>query len=742
MTTSTPELHGHARADDAKPLGTRLGISMSGGGIRSAAYSLGVYQRLAEDGLVVRARYLSAVSGGGYLAAALAISHALSPPELVAHGPAPWCRRSPEEDRLRRNLAYLAPGNAGRLWLAANLAYGLILNLLPLLLSSFLLGRIYGLALHAVAQGITTSKLQSAPIIAAAEASGVMTFLAIAVVGIRRFRDRGRSRPRYARSPRAERYAAVCLTAALILAALGVVCPIAVHMIAQQTKIIGLLQHIGLAGEQAWVRQGVLGVGCIGASLLAGLVAVALLQRRRLRKFRGMLALAGGLGILLTPFLLATGTAAQRGARGTNALNSVLCGLVLLILAVFSHNRRYSMHLFYRERIQTAFATYRRADVSGEPRIEIQEISHDSPVLLSDVAERNRRNSADGRPFPELIMCAAVAVRDRESAFEAAADYFTFEGHRSGNERLGLLVDTTALEEDDWVGAGGLTLPSLMAISGAAVSPIMGRYTVPAFRLLMALMNVRLGVWIPNPAKATVERKRDLRKVGKVIDYLWRGWLEPGGWWVLREALGLAGVRARYLHVSDGGHWENLGMVELLRRHCTHVVVIDASGDPSLTDVARAISIARNELGVEVHLDLANFVTTDGDLPASPVAVGSIHYADGDVGDIYYLRCALWPEAPTDLAIYAEHDRPFPLHPTSNQFMPGDRFDAYRALGWHAAQCLARLIRLPPPQWDERRTDVSDVHPGDPLPPFLVHPTRPDPADVPELSRSSRPTPS
>src|SRR4051812_13651197 len=101
------------------------------------AISLGAYQKLQEASIFRRARYLSAVSGGGYLAAGLAISDALCAEELRGVEPEPWQRGSAEESRLRENLSYLAPGGRGRAWLFANLAYGLILNVTPLVLSSF-----------------------------------------------------------------------------------------------------------------------------------------------------------------------------------------------------------------------------------------------------------------------------------------------------------------------------------------------------------------------------------------------------------------------------------------------------------------------------------------------------------------------------------------------------------------------------------------------------------------------------
>jgi hypothetical protein len=172
---------------------------------------------------------------------------------------------------------------------------------------------------------------------------------------------------------------------------------------------------------------------------------------------------------------------------------------------------------------------------------------------------------------------------------------------------------------------------------------------------------------------------------------------------VLKEGLGLADAQGRYIYVSDGGHWENLGLTELLRRRCTHVVVVDASGDPGLGDIGRAIAVTRAELGVEIKLDPRRTLAEDSDLARSPVAVGSFRYPDGQEGDIYYARSVLWEGAPSDLHLFASREHLFPNHPTSNQFLSGELFDAYRALGWAVGEELVSAMSLPPPGFDEPR---------------------------------------
>lgn len=103
--------------------------------------------------------------------------------------------------------------------------------------------------------------------------------------------------------------------------------------------------------------------------------------------------------------------------------------------------------------------------------------------MLSDVARRlEDTREQGGGSHPELVICAAVAAPGTEVPSKAWAASFTFQGVCSGSRSIGLHAPTKDVEAGDWIGGGGLTLPSMMAISGAALSPVMGRFTLPAFR--------------------------------------------------------------------------------------------------------------------------------------------------------------------------------------------------------------------------------------------------------------------
>ncbi|HEY4671554.1 MAG TPA: hypothetical protein VIG78_05780, partial [Gemmatimonadaceae bacterium] len=102
-------------AGDPGP-GGWLGVGLSGGGIRSATFGLGVFQRWASSaGLLRRIDYLSTVSGGGYLGSFLGRlwgRNYLKEPgdfEKVLQG-----EKSPQVLRfLRENGRYMAPNGAG-----------------------------------------------------------------------------------------------------------------------------------------------------------------------------------------------------------------------------------------------------------------------------------------------------------------------------------------------------------------------------------------------------------------------------------------------------------------------------------------------------------------------------------------------------------------------------------------------------------------------------------------------------
>ena len=120
-------------------------------------------------------------------------------------------------------------------------------------------------------------------------------------------------------------------------------------------------------------------------------------------------------------------------------------------------------------------------------------------------------------------------------------------------------------------GLGRTTVLATVAMSGAAVSPLAGRYAsvVAPYRLLLTLLNVRVGMWVRNPLWALPNSPE--RRAPTLLQIL-RGWpttqwllWRPGSTQVLIEAAGRSSIADRWIYLSDGGHLDNTGLVEGVR---------------------------------------------------------------------------------------------------------------------------------------------------------------------------------
>lgn len=180
------------------------------------------------------------------------------------------------------------------------------------------------------------------------------------------------------------------------------------------------------------------------------------------------------------------------------------------------------------------------------------------------------------------------------------------------------------------------------------------------------------------------------------IRHLVRGLLEPGALYVLREGFGVASLGHRFVYVSDGGHWENLGLVELLRQRCTDILLVDATRNDNLSDLGRAIQIARSELGVVVEIDADALKLGPDGLARSDLAFGQATYPDGMRASLTVARKVLTESSPQHLLWLRDRDSRFPNHPTSDQFLSDELFEGYRSLGrWVGARATDRISFRP-----------------------------------------------
>jgi len=232
----------------------------------------------------------------------------------------------------------------------------------------------------------------------------------------------------------------------------------------------------------------------------------------------------------------------------------------------------------------------------------------------------------------------------------------------------------------------GVSLATAIAISGAAASPSMGYHSSPTTAFLMTLFNVRLGAWLPNPGGKDLSRDV-VQSSGP------RNALAP----LVSELLGLTNAEGSSVYLSDGGHFENLGLYEMIRRRCRYIFVSDAGSDPDtkFEDLGNAIRKVRIDLGVSIDIQTAAIVscgTWDG--KSTFFALGKIKYPTIDgypeaaEGDLLYIKPSCVGEIPTDVRAYALKNKLFPHESTGDQWFSESQFESYRSLGEYLAYQL------------------------------------------------------
>lgn len=226
-----------------------------------------------------------------------------------------------------------------------------------------------------------------------------------------------------------------------------------------------------------------------------------------------------------------------------------------------------------------------------------------------------------------------------------------------------------------FAGDTGISIGTAMTISGAAANPSMGYHSSPAVTFLLTMFNARLGTWLGNPARDQASRRGPR-------------WMLPR---IVAEAFGRTNRTSPYVNLSDGGHFENLGVYEMIRRRCQFILSIDAGqdGDYAFEDLANAINKARVDFGVSIEFAGKPAMHARKDGPSARTALATIRYGADEQGYLLYVKPAISTKEPVDVTTYAEKAVKFPHEPTSNQFFTERQFESYRMLGWDALDEVA-----------------------------------------------------
>jgi hypothetical protein len=681
---------------------------------------------------------VTAVSGGSYVAASFAmVNQGLSAEErrrLPAYAPG-----SPEDNRLRAHTRYLVEDRRAAAVGVISILYGLVLNLIPILAGTYITAKILGWFLNWTS--ILTHTSTGWVVNETATTSGIafaLAALGLAIFAAARVRDIYRPpEPKWISLVRM--WTLRLLAASIVVLVLLVLVPVLLHLLSD-TRIN--VEPVGFD----WKSQ----LASIGGTTvaLAGLVKstigrfksklqvldtpesspVGRFFERAGHAVAPWLASAIVLGLLSAVFLTWTSTAAYAGASREQAVRVLFAIGTVLLWRLLTDVNRNSMHSFYKERLSSAFAVQRKGDSA-------EEIPFQKPIRLSSFRRPEDR--------PQLVLCAAVNT-DREGVVPSGRGCapFTFSARWtgitsgtmfSGEENANPVRMLPTEQYEDIAGHRLLTLPAAVAVSGAAVSPVMGRATRAPLRLVLGLANVRLGLWLPNPMRTDLTTAPAAIK-GQTFKVIRWQWHQPGMSALLAEVLGRIGLQHRWVYVTDGGHYENLGLVEALRRGATEIVVLDASGDPpeSWTAFGQAVSTARADLGVEISLDPSDMKPAEGDMGAPTLVVrGTCRYANGVEATLILCKLARPAKAPWDVLAWAKQHPAFPQDSTTQQLYGDREFEAYRRLGETAASAALDVMAterlqaeraevakpagrtgrvLPRPHGDARRRDAELDH--------------------------------
>ena len=752
-------------------------ICCSGGGIRSAAYCLGALQSLDQAGVLAKANWILGVSGGCWTAS----SRALVAHDLAAGTePHAYAPGTPEERYLRDNILHSSPNGATGLVDVLSLFLRAVVTFVIALAPLYALAHAWGWLLrwqgallpsgsHAMTAAVTGAAWWLSAVLAAA---GIMLML----YGFLRLKlliaypeDR---------SNRGLVGWAATLIVGLVLAMLAV--PLLISWLTRSTGSLGTVARFaGFGARPSWSWPAavalIAAVTAIARYCQSGLATWTVMESVTRGTPSLLTQLAAGIRQLLLPgvagavivlvgavfALLWTSDGAKAGFTFGQLLLVIAALVVVLLTRLTVNVNRLSMHDFNGRRLADAFAVTRlAAETPARSAVRPKLFASAAATRLSELRDNQR---AAGEP--SLVICGTANINAvREVPAGQGPFCVTFDAdHVTLQNARALTSDYEAL-----IGHRRSTLFDISAISGATLSPLMGSATRQAYRILFTAANVRLGVWLPHPAvvrdaRQLIDRPQDyaahrrwerhpllllawyllphllwnhdpdtntnrearlwahvlrLRLDGKWSGALWYRAMQPTLGLLWAQAAGRLSYRATWMYVTDGGHYDNLGLVEALRRGARNIVVLDASGDKADTwsTLGGAIALALGRGRRADQVDPTTMIQGGHDLAPGqvvrPWAPGRFRRSPGEPapgdgsrrplttelpeqGDIWVCKLGWWTGAPWDVLAYARDHPTFPCDSNLERLYDAAEFKTYQELG--AATVLAAAEQGTPP---------------------------------------------
>jgi hypothetical protein len=273
------------------------------------------------------------------------------------------------------------------------------------------------------------------------------------------------------------------------------------------------------------------------------------------------------------------------------------------------------------------------------------------------------------KPFHVVNLTLNLVGGDQLEWQQRLAESQTVSPLHCGTARLGYR------ESAGYGGKDGISLGTAIAISGAAANPNMGYSSSPLIGFILTLFNLRLGAWLGNSGDAGNSTWTHAGPQSAVKS-------------LVREAFGLTNDDSAYVNLSDGGHFENLAIYEMVRRRCRSIVVLDGGCDPyfGYEDMGNALRKIRidMQIPIEFHQDIS---------PPPPVgtmrrcSTATIRYSavdgEGTDGQLIYIKPMVLGDEPPDVLSYHTAHPTFPHESTADQWFDESQTESYRMLGQH-----------------------------------------------------------
>jgi hypothetical protein len=717
------------------PSSNVIGLALSGGGIRSAAFCLGAMQSLDVRGVIEKLDYLSTVSGGGYIGTSMTAAMSAGTAGAFPFTSELRTGEVPGVQHIRDHSNYLFP--QGMLNLFGNIVVylrGIVANIL--LLVPYLL----------LTAAFTVWWMRDAKAVVGSSSTFCVTlYLLLALVVSLALWALWRS------TPPGRTITDVGFGAQLFAIFLVVVLVVAFFEL-QPWVLHRMTSPGGLSGDwvtiSTWLKV-VAGFGTIigflgrlladilkrtaekpGFAAFATRIAIKLAMYVAgaavpLLLWAAYLKLSfwgledGGLGAQQPPAWLAS-AAHSLPSGGSIASLYFVVGLVLMVVSWFLSANANSLHRLYRDRLSKAFLFDPCQRVTVGSWYSFSWKGDNSKTVAdkakADSGTRAVSRNSDLKPLdtlrlsemradlaPYQLINAALNIEASKYANRRGrnADFFIFSELFTGSEATGY-VETKKMERK----MTGLTAGTAMAVSGAAASSNMGSSTIKSLVPTLAILNVRLGYWLTNPAKVAGTLQKAL--IWRLFDKLY----------FLKELLGLLSEDSETVYLTDGGHLENLGLYELLRRRCKLIIAIDGEADPDLTfgSLITLERYARIDLGLRLDLPWAAIHDTSRDASAKILdrgglapneaakgphcALGTIYYPrqngktddPNSIGVLLYIKSSFTGDENDYVVDYKRRNPEFPHETTLDQLFTEEQFEAYRALGFHAVDSAFKLV--------------------------------------------------